>query len=96
MHTAGRRPAGHRPQTRLYARDRHPCLHADLHPIRGLRSSIGLSQADLDYLFDANANTIGALLLHLAATETYYSMNTFENKNWDSWSDDLKKNGTRR
>jgi uncharacterized damage-inducible protein DinB len=51
----------------------------------------GLSQADLDYLFDANANTIGALLLHLAATETYYSMNTFENKNWDSWSDDIKK-----
>jgi hypothetical protein len=46
----------------------------------------GLSQADLDYLFDANANTIGALLLHLAATETYYGMNTFENKNWDSWS----------
>ncbi len=43
----------------------------------------GLSQADLDYLFDGNANTIGALLLHLAATETYYSMNTFENKNWD-------------
>jgi uncharacterized damage-inducible protein DinB len=51
----------------------------------------GLSQADLDYLFDANANTIGALLLHLAATETYYGMNTFENKNWDSWSDDIKK-----
>jgi uncharacterized damage-inducible protein DinB len=51
----------------------------------------GLSQADLDYLFDANANTIGALLLHLAATETYYSMNTFENEKWDSWSDDLKK-----
>jgi hypothetical protein len=51
----------------------------------------GLTMADLDYLFDANANTIGALLLHLAATETYYGMNTFENKKWDSWSDDLKK-----
>jgi uncharacterized damage-inducible protein DinB len=50
----------------------------------------GLTMADLDYLFDANANTIGALLLHLAATETYYGMNTFENKKWDSWSDDLK------
>jgi uncharacterized damage-inducible protein DinB len=55
------------------------------------RSVKGLSQADLDYLFDANANTIGALLLHLAATETYYSMNTFENKHWDSWSEDVKK-----
>jgi len=47
--------------------------------------------ANLDFLFDANANTIGALLLHLAATETYYGMNTFENKKWDSWSDDVKK-----
>jgi len=51
----------------------------------------GLSMANLDFLFDANANTIGALLLHLAATETYYGMNTFENKKWDSWSDDVKK-----
>jgi uncharacterized damage-inducible protein DinB len=56
-----------------------------------LRSVDGLTQADLDYLFDAKANTIGALLLHLAATETYYSMNTFENKRWDSWSEDIKK-----
>jgi uncharacterized damage-inducible protein DinB len=51
----------------------------------------GLTTADLDHLFDANANTIGALLLHLAATETYYGMNTFENKKWDSWSDEIKK-----
>jgi len=51
----------------------------------------GLTMADLDHLFDASANTIGALLLHLAATETYYGMNTFENKKWDSWSDDIKK-----
>jgi uncharacterized damage-inducible protein DinB len=51
----------------------------------------GMSVADLDHLFDANANSIGALLLHLAATETYYSMNTFENKKWDSWSDEIKK-----
>jgi uncharacterized damage-inducible protein DinB len=50
----------------------------------------GLTTADLDYLFDPNANTIGALLLHLAATETYYGMNTFENKKWDSWPDDIK------
>jgi uncharacterized damage-inducible protein DinB len=50
-----------------------------------------LTMADLDHLFDANANTIGALLLHLAATETYYGMNTFENKKWDSWPDEIKK-----
>ena len=51
----------------------------------------GLKQPDLDFLFDPKANTIGALLLHLAATETYYQMNTFENKKWDSWSDEIKK-----
>ena len=51
----------------------------------------GLSQQDLDFLLDAKANTIGALLLHLAATETYYQMNTFGEMKWDSWSDEAKK-----
>lgn len=51
----------------------------------------GLSQKDLDFLLDAKANTIGALLLHLAATETYYQLNTFGDMKWDSWSDDIKK-----
>jgi hypothetical protein len=32
-----------------------------------------LTMADLDQLIDPNANTIGALMLHLAATETYTS-----------------------
>ncbi len=36
----------------------------------------GLSAADLDFLLDGKANTIGALLLHLAATETYYQFST--------------------
>jgi uncharacterized damage-inducible protein DinB len=56
-----------------------------------LSATKGLSQSDLDYLFDKNANTIGALMLHLAATETYYQMNTFDGMKWDSWSDDIKK-----
>jgi hypothetical protein len=56
----------------------------------------GLSQADLDFLLDAKANTIGALLLHLAATETYYQMNTFGGMTWSSWSDEVKKSGTFR
>jgi uncharacterized damage-inducible protein DinB len=56
-----------------------------------LTATKDLKQADLDVLFDANANTIGALMLHLAATETYYQMNTFEGMKWDSWSDDVKK-----
>jgi uncharacterized damage-inducible protein DinB len=56
-----------------------------------LSSTKGLTQADLDVLFDANANTIGALMLHLAATETYYQMNTFEGMKWDTWSDAIKQ-----
>jgi Protein of unknown function (DUF664) len=56
-----------------------------------LAATKGLTQADLDVLFDKNANTIGALMLHLAATETYYQMNTFEGKKWDSWPDAIKQ-----
>lgn len=56
-----------------------------------LRATEKLSQADLDVLFDANANSIGALMLHLAATEVYYGMHTFQGMKWDSWSDDIKK-----
>jgi uncharacterized damage-inducible protein DinB len=56
-----------------------------------LRATKGLSQADLDVLFDANANTIGALMLHLAATETYYGMHTFQGMKWGSWPDEVKK-----
>jgi hypothetical protein len=51
----------------------------------------GMSHQDLDFLLDGNANTIGALLLHLAATETYYGLNTFGGLKWGSWSDDIKK-----
>jgi len=56
-----------------------------------LNATKGLSQADLDVLFDQNANSIGALMLHLAATETYYGLNTFDGMKWDSWSDEIKK-----
>ena len=58
-------------------------------PIAGMTK--GLTQSNLDYLIDSNANTVGALLLHLAATETYYQMNTFEAKKWDSWPDAVKQ-----
>ena len=51
----------------------------------------GLSQQDLDFLLDAKANTIGALLLHLAATETYYQLSTFGGMKWGSWSEEVKK-----
>jgi uncharacterized damage-inducible protein DinB len=35
---------------------------------------------ELDYLHDAKANTIGALVLHLGATEKFYQINTFEGR----------------
>jgi len=54
------------------------------------RTVKGLSQEDLDHLFDSNANRIGALLLHLAATETYYQMNTFDGMKWGSWPQAVK------
>ena len=50
-----------------------------------------LTQTDLDVLFDANANTIGALMLHLAATETYYGLHTFNGMKWGTWPDEVKK-----
>lgn len=43
-----------------------------------LMSVKGMSQKDLDYLFDPNSNTIGSLLMHLAATDRIYQVNTFE------------------
>lgn len=43
-----------------------------------LMSVKGMSQKDLDFLLDDKANTIGALLMHLAATDRLYQINTFE------------------
>jgi uncharacterized damage-inducible protein DinB len=42
----------------------------------------GLTMVQLDYLQDEKANSIGALLLHLAAIESLYQVNTFEGKKW--------------
>ena len=44
-----------------------------------LMSVKGMSQKDLDYLIDDKANTIGSLMMHLAATDRIYQINTFEN-----------------
>jgi hypothetical protein len=56
-----------------------------------INATKSLTTADLDHLIDPNANTIGALMLHLAATETYYQLNTFEGKKWDTWPDSVKR-----
>jgi hypothetical protein len=50
-----------------------------------------LTMAQLDYLIDPNANTIGALMLHLAAAETYYQIHTFEGKKWGSWPNSVNQ-----
>ena len=57
-----------------------------------LGSVKNLTVNQLDYLHDAKANTIGSLLLHLAALEKYYQLNTFEGKKWGSWNNSIKKN----
>lgn len=54
----------------------------------------GLTVAQLDYLHDEKANTIGALLLHLAAIERFYQINTFEGKKWGDWDEATKKRWT--
>lgn len=51
----------------------------------------GMTQADLDFLLDAKANTIGALLYHLAAVDHYYGMNTFNGMRWRAIPEDEKK-----
>ena len=56
-----------------------------------LRSVKGLNQADLDHLLDAKANSIGALLLHLAATETFYQLHTFQGLAWGAWPEAVNK-----
>jgi hypothetical protein len=39
-----------------------------------------LDQAETDYLFDDKANSIGALIMHLVATEAYYQVETLEGR----------------
>ena len=47
---------------------------------RVTNSVAGLNQEETDFLLDDEANRIGALILHLAATEKYYQVYTFENR----------------
>jgi uncharacterized damage-inducible protein DinB len=45
-----------------------------------LESVKGLSSRELDIVFDANSNSIGSLLLHFAAVEYAYQVETFEER----------------
>jgi uncharacterized damage-inducible protein DinB len=49
-----------------------------------------LSPQELDWQIDDQSNSIGAMLWHLAATERYYQLNTFENMEWGSWNEEIK------
>lgn len=51
----------------------------------------GLTVPQLDYLHDEKANTIGALLFHLAAIERFYQIHTFEGKKWGDFDDATQK-----
>lgn len=41
-----------------------------------------ITKEQTDFLFDEKANSIGALIMHLAATESYYQVETLENRAW--------------
>ena len=56
-----------------------------------LRPVQGMTMEQLDFLFDKNSNSIGSMLLHLAATERYYQLNTFDDMKWGSWDESIKK-----
>jgi hypothetical protein len=55
-----------------------------------LNSVKGMSMKDLDFLLDEKANRIGALLLHLAAVEKFFQLNTFQGIAADKMPDDWK------
>lgn len=57
-----------------------------------LYSVRGMSVAELDYIHDEDSNSIGAMLWHLASTEKFYQLNTFEGIRWGNWSREDKKN----
>lgn len=42
-----------------------------------------IDQERVDFLLDEEANRIGAMILHLAATEKYYQLFTFENRGFN-------------
>lgn len=50
---------------------------------RVTRRVTNLSLEETDFLLDEEANRIGALIYHLAATEKYYQLYTFENRGFN-------------
>jgi hypothetical protein len=48
-----------------------------------------MTKDQLDFLLDPHANTIGAMIMHLGATEVFYQANTFEGR--QDFNDEEKK-----
>ena len=48
------------------------------------RSVVRLNTEETDFLLDEDANRIGALIYHLAATEKYYPLYTFEGRGFNA------------
>lgn len=49
-----------------------------------------LTIEQLDFLLDNKANTIGALLYHLAATDALYHEHTFKGVDWGKWDKSIE------
>jgi len=49
-----------------------------------------LTVEQLDFQIDEKSNSIGAMLLHLAACERYFQLNTFNEMAWGTWSEEIK------
>lgn len=50
-----------------------------------------LDQSQVDFLYDADANSIGSLIMHLVSTESYYQIATLEGRDWTE--DELNRLG---
>lgn len=57
---------------------------------RVTRSVVELNIEEVDFLLDDKANRVGALIMHLAATEKYYQLYTFENRGFNKGEDKWK------
>ena len=51
---------------------------------RVVRNVANLDQKGTDFLLDENANSPGAIIYHLAATEAYYQVYTFEGRGFNA------------
>ena len=48
-----------------------------------------LTPTQLDFQIDDKSNSIGAMLYHLAASEKYYQLNTFDEISWGEWDKEI-------